>query len=430
MALLLKDARFIDPQVGLDCVCEMLIRDGRIVEVGHDLQMERGVVHNLEGKIALPGLIDMHVHLRDPGFEYKEDIKSGTRAAAKGGFCGVCSMPNTQPVTDCGTIVSYIVNKAEKQGKCRVFPSGACTKGLQGKTLAEMGDMHRSGAVAFTDDGRGVQSSGVMRRVMEYAKQFGCVVMSHCQDESLVGSGQINEGEKSTLLGLAGWPCAGEELQIQRDIELSRLTGCRLHIQHISTAHGLDMVRAAKRCGLNVTCEVTPHHLFLNEENIDETYNTNYKVAPPLRTQADNDALVEGLIDGTIDCIASDHAPHATFEKEREFEEAPFGMTGLETSLSSVITYLVHTNKIDWNKLCECMAINPRKILGLEPVRFEAGCTADITIIDPDKKWTPEVGEFESKSCNNGFLGRKFCGRATDVYVGGYATLKEGCIVE
>ena len=430
MALLLKDARFIDPQVGLDCVCDMLIRDGAIVEIGQNLQMEKGIEYDLSGKVALPGLIDMHVHLRDPGFEYKEDIASGTRAAARGGFVGVCSMPNTQPVTDCGTIVSYIVNKAEKCGKCRVYPSGACTKGLAGEVLAEMGDMHANGAVAFTDDGRGVQSSGVMRRAMEYANQFGCVVMSHCQDESLVGSGQINEGEVSTRLGLTGWPATGEELQIQRDIELARLTGCPLHIQHISTAHGLEMVRAAKRAGINVTCEVTPHHLFLNESNIDEEYNTNFKVAPPLRTAADNVALVKGLCDGTIDCIASDHAPHATYEKEREFEEAPFGMTGVETSLASVITYLVHTGKLSWSALVQCMAVNPRKILGLEPVRFEAGCTADITIIDPEVEWVPTVGEFESKASNSGFVGHKFRGRATDVIVGGYATLREGSIVE
>ena len=430
MALLLKGARFIDPQVNMDCTCEMLIRDGKIVEVGHNLHMERGITKDLKGKIAIPGLIDMHVHLRDPGFEYKEDIISGTRAAAKGGFSGICSMPNTHPVTDTGTIVSYILSKAASAGKCKVYPCGACTKNLNGEQLAEMGDMYAHGARAFSDDGRGIQSSGMMRRVMEYAQQFGCVVMSHCQDESLVGTGQINEGEQSTRLGLNGWPALGEELQIQRDIELARLTGCALHIQHLSTAHGLDMVRRAKDAGVNVTCEVTPHHLFLNEQDIDSTYNTNFKVTPPLRTPADNEALRNALVAGEIDCVVTDHAPHAPYEKQREFEEAPFGMIGLETSLPSIITYLVNPGLLSWNLLVQCMAINPRKILGIEPVSFKAGSVADITVIDPNAEWKVSENDFESKACNSAFVGKTLRGRATDVYVEGYATLEEGSIVE
>ena len=430
MALLLKNARFIDPQIGLDEVCEMLIRDGKIVEVGHDLKMEKGVERDLSGRVVVPGLVDIHVHLRDPGFEYKEDIASGTRAAAHGGFTGVCSMPNTNPVTDTGTIVSYIVNKADKVGKCRVYPSGACTQGLAGEQLSEMGDMVANGAVAFTDDGRGVQDSGVMRRCMEYALQFGKVVMSHCQDESLVGTGQINEGAVSTKLGLAGWPAAGEELQIQRDIELSRLTGCPIHIQHISSQRGLDMVRRAKAEGLPVTCEATPHHMFLNENDIDATYNTTLKVNPPLRRPEDNEVIIAGVVDGTVDCIVTDHAPHADYEKEREFERAPFGMTGIETSLGTVLTHLVGPGIISWNRMIELMAVRPREIIGVDPVSFVPGATADLTVIDPDVEWTVTADEFESKANNCGFLGAKLKGRATDVYVGGYATMEEGSIVE
>lgn len=430
MALMLKGARFIDPQVGLDEVCDMLIRDGRIVELGHDLDMPKGVERDLGGKIVVPGLVDCHVHFRDPGLEYKEDIVTGSRAAAHGGFTGVCTMPNTDPVTDTGAVVEYVRSKAERDGKCRVYPSGACTQGLKGETLSEMGDMVEHGAVAFTDDGRGVQDSGMMRRVMDYAVQFGKVVMSHCQDESLVGPGQINEGARSTSLGLAGWPAEGEEIQIQRDIALSRLTGCPLHIQHITTKRGLDLVRQAKEEGLPVTCEVTPHHLFLNENDIEATYDTNLKVNPPLRTPEDNMVLIAGVVDGTIDCIATDHAPHADFEKDREFELAPFGMTGIETALGAVITGLVKPGLINWNRMVELMAINPRKILGIDPVKLAPGYVADLTVIDPDLEWTVVKEEFESKSNNCGFLGKKFVGRATDVYVGGYATMEEGVIVE
>lgn len=430
MALMLKNAHVIDPQVGLDEVCDILIRDGKIVELGHDLEMPKGIERDLGGKIVVPGLVDIHVHFRDPGLEYKEDILTGCRAAAKGGFTGVCTMPNTKPTTDNATVIEYVKARAAESGKCRIYPSGACTQGLKGETLAEMGDMVAHGAVAFTDDGRGVQDSGMMRRVMDYAAQFGKVVMSHCQDEGLVGEGQINEGVQSTKLGLAGWPAAGEELQIQRDIELCRLTGCPLHIQHISSHRGLNMVRRAKEEGLPVTCEATPHHLFLNETHIRETYDTNLKVNPPLRTAEDNQALIAGLLDGTVDVIVTDHAPHASFEKDREFELAPFGMTGIETSLATMITNLVKPGILSWDRLVELMAVNPRKILGVEEVKLASGYTADLTVIDPDLEWDVTEDEFESKSNNCGFLGAHLVGRATDVYLGGYATVEEGNIVE
>ena len=430
MALLLKNARVIDPQVGLDEVCEILIRDGVIVEVGHDLKIAKGVERDLAGKVVVPGLVDIHVHLRDPGQEYKEDIETGTRAAAHGGFTDVCCMPNTNPIIDTGSVVEYISKKAAEVGKCRVHVSGACTAGEKGEILSEMGDMVAHGAVMFTDDGRGVQSAGMMRRVMDYAVQFDKAVSSHCQDESLVGKGQMNEGATSTRLGLLGWPCAGEEIQIARDIEISALTGCRLHVQHLSSAHGLDLVRRGKADGVKVTCEVTPHHMFLTEECISDDYNTNFKVNPPLRSAEDAKAVVQGVIDGTVDCIVTDHAPHADHEKAREFELAPFGMTGIETSVGLVVGNLVNTGKITWQRMVELMSVNPRKVIGIDRVAIEPGCRADLTVIDPNEKWTVTEDCFESRAKNSGFIGWELTGRATDVYVGGYATMENGKVTD
>ena len=441
MRLLLKNVRAIDPQVKLDKICNVFIENGTISSIS-EAQSEQALedvknmqstedveVRDMAGKVLVPGLVDLHVHLREPGYEFKEDIHSGTRAAAHGGFTAVCAMPNTLPVTDTALAVEYTAARAKEIGACRVHISGACTKGQKGESLSEMGDMAAHGAVAFTDDGRGVQSAGMMRRVMDYAAQFGCVVMSHCQDESLVGQGQVNEGAVSTRLGVAGWPAEGEELQIQRDIALCRLTGCPLHIQHISTARGLNAVRAAKQVGLPVTCEVTPHHLFLNEDMIDTTYNTNFKVNPPLRTQNDCEALVQGVVDGSVDVIVTDHAPHAAYEKDREFELAPFGMTGIETSLGLILTHLVNPGVITWERMIELMAVKPREILRMNAVKLEPGNVADITIIDPKLAWTVNEQDFCSKATNSAFIGAQLTGRATDVYVGGNPTMLNGTVM-
>ena len=428
MALLLKNAHIVDPSVNLDGVADVAIEGDRITAVGENLAVEGAEVIDLSGKYLVPGLVDMHVHLRDPGYEHKGDIVSETRAAAKGGMTGVCSMPNTDPVTDNGVAVEYVKSVAAAKGHCRVYPSGAITKGLNGEIISEMGDMVAHGCVAFTDDGRGIQGAGMLRRAMDYGKMFGKVFMSHCQDEDLVGEGQINEGAVSTRLGLLGWPAEGEELQIQRDITIARLTGAKLHIQHISTARGLEMVRAAKAEGLPVTCEATPHHLFLTEDAIDETYNTSLKVNPPLRTAADAEALREGVADGTVDAIVTDHAPHADWEKSREFELAPFGMIGIEGSLALVLTNLVKTGKITYQRMVELMSIAPRRILGVEEVKIEAGSLADITVFDPEIRWTIGEDGFESRAHNCGFTGTEVCGRATDVFVGGKATLRDGVV--
>ena len=407
MALILKNAHVVDPSVELDGVVDVLIEGDKIARVAENIEVEGAEVRDLSGKYLVPGLVDMHVHLREPGFEHKEDIASGTRAAVKGGFTGVCAMPNTNPVADNGVVISYMIARAAEVGKCRVYPSGAMSKGLKGEIISEMGDMVARGAVAFTDDGRGIQEAGMMRRVMDYGKMFGKVFMSHCQDESLVGAGQVNEGVVSTRLGLLGWPAQGEELQIARDIMMCELTGCPLHIQHISTAAGLDMVRAAKEKGL-----------------------PSLKVNPPLRTQEDREALIEGVKDGSIDAIVTDHAPHAEWEKAHEFEYAPFGMTGLETSLALVLTNLVKPGVIGYSEMVELMAIAPREILGLEPVKIAEGSVADITVFDPTVAWTVNDDEFVSKSKNSGFIGFELEGRATDVFVGGVATLENGEIVE
>lgn len=428
MAFLLKNAHVVDPQCGIDGICDVKIDGERIVEVGEDLAAEGCEVVDLSGKMLVPGLVDMHVHLREPGYEHKGTIESETRAAVKGGFTGVCSMPNTDPVTDNGTVVEYVKSVAEREGHCHVYPAGACSKGLKGEIIAEMGDMVAHGAVAFTDDGRGIQGAGMMRRCMDYGKMFDKTFLSHCQDEDLVGDGQVNEGVVSTRLGLLGWPAEGEELQIARDIALARLTGAKLHIQHISTARGLELVRAAKAEGLPVTCEVTPHHLFLTEDALDGTYDTRLKMNPPLRTAADTEALIQGVIDGTVDAIATDHAPHAAWEKAREFELAPFGTTGIECALSLVFTNLVKTEKIDLGRMVELMSVAPRRILGVEVASIAPGSVADITVFDPAATWTVGAEGYESKADNCAFEGMELAGRATDVFVGGKRALVDGVV--
>ncbi|MDR2108360.1 MAG: dihydroorotase [Coriobacteriales bacterium] len=463
MALLLKGARLVDPAAGLDEVADIVVRDGRIEEIGPSLSMAKGVTRDLSGMLVVPGLVDLHVHLRDPGQEYKEDIVSGAAAAAAGGFTDIVCMPNTVPVCDSAAQVSYILEKAAAHPGARVHVAGALTAGSRGEALAEMGDMARAGAVAFSDDGYGVQDSGMMRRAMDYARGLGKPLLSHCQFADITAAGMVNEGVVSTRLGLGGWPAQGEEMQIARDIALCELTGCQLHIQHITTARGVELVRAAKAAGLPVTCEVTPHHLFLCEDDITEEYDTNLKVNPPLRTRADMLALRRALIAGDIDCVATDHAPHAPHEKALEFELAPFGMTGLETALSLMLTELVEDVEADGAAgaaagvatdaeaaagaaavgvvgteaaattadaagesgaslalLVERMAHAPRRILGLEPVSLKPGSSADLTVIDPTLEWTVGEEGFVSRSRNSGFLGRRLRGRAIAVYIAGY----------
>ena len=423
--LLIKGAHVVDPQVGLDTVTDVLVEGARIARVGANIKTPEGAeVIDGTGKYLVPGLTDIHVHFRDPGYEYKETIETGSAAAAAGGFTDVATMPNTNPVTDTGEGVRYQIAKGDAAGLVHVRPIGACTRGENGEALAEIGDMVAEGACMFSDDGHGVQSAGMLRTVMDYVRQFDRAVACHCEVKSLTEHGMVNEGRVSTRLGIAGWPAAGEEIEIARDIELCRLTGCALHICHISTARGAELVRAAKAEGLPVTAEVCPHHLFLDEELLDETYNTNLKMNPPLRTPADTAALREGICDGTLDCVVTDHAPHALHEKECEFEIAPFGVVGLETSLPLMLTNLVSTGKMSWQRLVEVMCVNPRKVARLEAVKVEAGSPADLTLIDPTIKLevTPEL--FCGKQHNSAFMGAKLTGRATDTVVAGKHVLK------
>lgn len=429
MAFLLKGAHVVDPQVGLDGFRDVLIEDGKIAAVSEALEAPAGAeVIDAHDKYLVPGLVDMHVHFRDPGFEYKETIETGSAAAVHGGFTDVATMPNTDPVTDTGAEVRYQIDRAHAAGLCHVRPIGAMTRGEKGESLAEIGDMVIEGASAFSDDGHGVQSAGMMRTCMEYIAQFDRVALAHCEIESLSGHGVVNEGRASTRLGMFGWPALAEELEIYRDIELVRLTNCPLHICHISTRKGLDLVRAAKADGLPVTCEVTPHHLFLCEDDITDTYDTNLKMNPPLRTADDAAALREGVLDGSIDCIVTDHAPHAPHEKDCEWEISFFGIVGLETSLPLMLQNLVDTGKMSWARLVEVMAVNPRRLLRLDPVSIAEGSAADLTLIDPKKsvEITPEY--LKSRSKNSAWLGQTLTGVATDVWAGGRRVLTDGVV--
>lgn len=429
MAFLLKGAHVVDPQVGLDGFRDVLIDDGKIAAVSEALEAPAGAeVIDAHDKYLVPGLVDMHVHFRDPGFEYKETIETGSAAAVHGGFTDVATMPNTDPVTDTGAEVRYQIDRAHAAGLCHVRPIGAMTRGEKGESLAEIGDMVIEGASAFSDDGHGVQSAGMMRTCMEYIAQFDRVALAHCEIESLSGHGVINEGRASTRLGMFGWPALAEELEIYRDIELVRLTNCPLHICHISTRKGLDLVRAAKADGLPVTCEVTPHHLFLCEDDITDTYDTNLKMNPPLRTADDAAALREGVLDGSIDCIVTDHAPHAPHEKDCEWEISFFGIVGLETSLPLMLQNLVDNGKMSWSRLVEVMAVNPRRLLRLEPVSIAEGSAADLTLIDPKKSVEITPDYLKSRSKNSAWLGQTLTGVATDVWAGGRRVLTDGVV--
>jgi dihydroorotase len=429
VALLLRGGRIVDPAAGLDLVADVIVRDGRIVEIGQDLKIPKGETVECAEKVVLPGLVDAHTHLREPGREDEETVASGTRAAAHGGFTAICAMPNTDPVADEGASVRFLVERAVRDGVVRVYPIGAVTARQEGRALAEIGDMVAEGAVAFSDDGRPVSDSGMMRLAMDYTKRFGVPVISHCEDAALVGRGVVNEGAVSTRLGLPGWPAAAEEVMVARDLRLAELTGCRLHLAHLSTAGSIELVRAAKARGVGVTCEVTPHHLFLTEDAIGPEYDTNLKMNPPLRTADDAAALLAGLLDGTVDCIATDHAPHAPHEKALEFELAPFGTTGLETALPLVITNLVAKKRATWQQVAEWMSIGPRRALGLPKVTFAPGEVADITIVDPEARSEVTADWFASRSRNSAFLGAKLIGRATEVLVEGRFSLRNGKVV-
>jgi len=411
MKKLLKGARVIDPSQKIDSLEDVLIVDGRIAVIKQDINLSNVETIDLSGKIITPGLIDIHAHFRQPGYEYKEDIQSGSKSAAAGGFTTVACMPNTNPPIDNAALVQYIKSEAVKVGMVKLLPIGCVSKGQKGEEISEMGDMAEAGAVAFSDDGKPVADSSLMRKAMVYASMFDRVIIDHCEDPALFEGGQINEGYVSTMLGLTGIPAAAEEIMVARDILLAREMKTKVHIAHISTKGSVEIVRKAKTEGVLVTCEVTPHHLTLTEEAVIN-YDTNAKVNPPLRTKEDVNALLEGLKDGTIDAIATDHAPHHFDEKDLEFDKAAFGMVGLETSLGIILTKLVGDHGLSLSKAIEKMTIGPAKVLGLDVGTLKIGAPADITVIDPNLVWTVDKNRFFSKGKNTPFNGWELKGKA------------------
>ncbi|MEK6697625.1 MAG: dihydroorotase [Nitrospirota bacterium] len=419
MNILIKNGHIIDPANKIDEKLDILVSDGKIAKLGKpgSLAGNGARVIDAAGKIVVPGLIDMHVHLREPGFEYKETIATGTAAARAGGFTSVCSMPNTNPVNDCRSVTEFIISQAAKEAAARVFPIGAITKGSKGEELAEMGELHQAGCVAISDDGKPVMNAAIMRRAMEYSKIFDLAVISHCEDASLSAKGVMNEGFVSTELGLRGIPAAAEDVMTARDIALAGLTGCRLHIAHVSTAGSVRLIREAKQRGVKVTAETCPHYFTLTDEAA-RGYNTMAKMNPPLRTAEDVAAIKQGLKDGTIDVIATDHAPHGMDEKSVEFDYAPFGIVGLETALGLTFK-LVQEGTLALSEAVRKLSMNPSEILKLNKGSLASGADADITIIDPNVEWTVDAAQFISKSKNTPFNGWKLKGRAVQTMVGG-----------
>jgi dihydroorotase len=416
--LLLRGGRIIDPTQGTDEQRDLALWQGKVV--APDSLAGRTDVRTLDvsGLVISPGLIDLHVHLREPGRPDKETIETGSRAAAAGGFTSIVAMPNTNPVPDQASVVTWLQQRAKEKAVVNVYFTGAITQGIKGEMLAPYGALQRAGVVALSDDGNCVQSPELMRRAFEHAGMFGLPILDHCQDYALAGSGVMNEGYWSMALGLPGWPAIAEEIIIARNALLSELTGHAIHCQHVTTAGGVRILREAKERGVKISGEATPHHLTLTDATI-ERYDTHYKMNPPLRTARDIAALVEGLKDGTLEILASDHAPHCSFEKEVEFQEAPFGILGLETELGIYLDTLHHHHQFPLAKILRMLTTNPAQLLGLQAGTLSLGSPADVTVIDPDLEWTVDSRKFASKSRNTPYHGTRLRGRAVATIVGG-----------
>jgi dihydroorotase len=422
--ILIKGGRVISPAQKLDDLCDVLIEKGRIVAIGKDLDAKGAEVIDASGMLVTPGLVDIHVHLRDPGLEYKEDIASGTLSAVTGGFTSVACMPNTKPVNDNQTVTSYILKKAADEGHCRVFPIASITRGLNGESLTEMGELKALGVCAVSDDGKPVSNPQLMRRAMEYARPFGLTIISHAEDLDLVASGVMNEGPVSTELGLKGIPWVAEDAATAREVMLAEFTGAHLHVAHVSTKGSIDIVRQAKKRGVNVTCEAAPHHFTLTDEAV-RGYKTNAKMNPPLRSAQDMAAVRQGIADGTVDAIATDHAPHHIDEKNVEFNIAMNGIVGLETALPLTLK-LVEDGVIDLPKAIALLSSGPAGVLDLPVGQLVAGGVADVTIIDPDLAWTVDAQKLVSKSKNTPFDGWQMKGAAVCTMVAGKIVYKRG----
>jgi dihydroorotase len=431
-AILLKGGRLVDPASGTDGTLDVRIEKGLVAEVGSSLPENGTTVVDCTGLVVAPAFVDLHTHLREPGREDAETIESGSRAGALGGYGALCAMANTSPVADSAAVVEQVFNIGRAVGLVDVFPVGAITAGLEGQKLAEIGEMHSSKAQVnfFSDDGKCVQDSGLMRRALEYAKAFDAIIANHAEDGGLAEGGSMNEGEVSGILGIPGVPDEAEELIIARDLALTKLTGSRLHVPHVSTAGSVELIRVAKRAGVRVTAEVTPHHLSLTDTLV-ASFDPVFKVAPPLRTRADIEALSAGLADGTIDCVATDHAPHAQEDKEKEFDKAPPGMLGLETALAVLITELVAPGTLSLSELIDRMSTAPARIRGLEghggPVT--AGASATLVVFDAEARWVVEPARLASLSDNTPFAGRELQGKVVHTMLRGKFTVRDGEVV-
>jgi len=418
MPIVIRNGRVIDPASETDRIADVLISDGRIVGVAPDLAAPAGEVFDATGLVVAPGFIDMHVHLREPGFEHAETIESGARAAAAGGFTSVCAMPNTKPINDSATVTSYIVERARRLAAVNVFPIGAITKGSAGEELATIGAMKAAGAVAISDDGLPVMSARVMRRAMEFARSYDLPIIQHCEDLNLSAGGDMHEGARSVRWGLRGIPAASEDVMVARDLVLAQLTGARYHVAHISTRNAVAMVDYARRHGLPVTCEATPHHFSLADEDM-AAYDSDYKMKPPLRSVRDRAALLEGIAAGAVTAIATDHAPHPGSEKMQEFERCPFGIIGLETALGLALDGLVHSGKITLARMVELFTTGPESIMRLGRGKLAPGAPADVTIFSTEMSWTYDVNQSFSRSRNSPFHGRTFRGGPVATIVNG-----------
>lgn len=424
MTLLIKNGHVVDPKSGLNEILDIRVEDDKIIEISKDLTITSGDLIDAEGKYVLPGLVDAHCHLRDPGLEYKEDIESGTASAAVGGFTSVACMPNTVPVIDNEAMIKYILNRGVQDGYVNVYPIGAITKGQRGEELAEIGELKFAGAVALSDDGNPVRSTSLMKKALQYASMFDITIISHCEDIDLVEDGVMNEGYQSTIMGLKGSPSAAEEIMVARELILSEYTKVPIHIAHVSTELSVDLIRNAKKRGVNVTAETCPHYFSLTDEACSD-FNTNAKVNPPLRTRKDVEAIKEGLRDGTIDIIATDHAPHHSDEKNVEFNLAANGIVGFETAFPLAVTYLVKPGILSLDMLVEKMCINPSRILGLNKGVIQVGRTADITIVDLNEEYVVDVDKFKSKGKNSPYNGFSLYGRVIYTIVDGNVVVRE-----
>lgn len=428
MKLLLKSGRVVNPATNFNDIVDILIEDEKIVKIGADLQSDDAEIFDATGLIIAPGLIDMHVHLREPGQEAKEDIGSGTRAAAAGGITTVACMPNTSPVIDNSVLVQGIAQRAQQDGVVKVKVVGALSKGQEGKELAEIGDMLEAGAVAITDDGHYVDSAKLLMNGLDYIARYDLPIISHAEDNTLTEDGVMHEGAVSAMLGMKGRPAVAEDIAVSRDILLAEYTNARIHIAHISSKGAVELVRQAKKRGVKVTAEVTPHHLTLTDEEI-KNFNVAAKVCPPLRSQDHVQAMVEGLKDGTIDAIVTDHSPHAFEEKDREFKFAPNGFTGMETSLGVILTNLYHTGIMTIDEIIEKMSVAPAKILKLDAGNIEIGKIADLTVIDTEKTWKVDSNKFYSRGKFTPYDGVELKGKAVATIVNGKIVMENGIIV-